>query len=100
MAARKGNPNSDELEWDENKNSLNQKNHGYSFEEGATVFDDPLAYTDNDEEHSIDEQRLKSIGVSSAGKLLRVSFTERNNKFRIFSVRNPSRRERKSYEQD
>ncbi len=64
------------------------------------MFDDPLAVTDNDEEHSIDEQRLKAIGISSAGKLLRISFTERNNKFRIFSVRNPSRRERKEYEQD
>ncbi len=64
------------------------------------MFDDLLAVTDNDEEHSIDEQRLKAIGISSAGKLLRISFTERNNKFRIFSVRNPSRRERKEYEQD
>jgi uncharacterized DUF497 family protein len=98
MATRKSNPSGD-LDWDEDKNNLNKKNHGYSFEEGATVFDDPLAITDDDEEHSIEEQRLKSIGLSSAGKLLRVSFTVRNNQFRIFSVREPSRSEREEYEE-
>lgn len=99
MVTRKSNP-SDDLDWDEDKNSLNQKDHGYSFEEGVTVFDDPLAVTDNDEEHSIEEQRLKAIGYSDAGKFLRVSFTVRNDKYRIFSVRKPSRDERQEYEED
>ncbi len=100
MATRKNNPISAELDWDEDKNIFNKKDHGSSFEEGATVFNDPLAVTDNDEEHSIKEQRLKAIGYSSAGKLLRVSFTVRNDKFRIFSVRAPSRSERQKYEED
>ncbi len=94
MSTRKSNPNAGDVEWEENKNTVNKRKHGYSFEEGATVFDDPLAFTDDDEEHSFEEQRLKAIGYSSAGKLLRVSFTLRSNKFRIFSVRDPARRER------
>ncbi len=30
MAPHGSHPNSGELEWDENKNNLNKKNHGYS----------------------------------------------------------------------
>ena len=34
--------NSLKFEWDENKNILNQKKHGVSFEEAKTVFSDEL----------------------------------------------------------
>ena len=42
-----------EFEWDENKAEINLKKHRISFHEAATVFDDPLAITFNDPDHSI-----------------------------------------------
>jgi len=89
-----------QFEWDKEKAASNLKKHGVSFAEAETVFGDSLARIFDDEEHSFEEQRLKAIGYSSAGKLLRVSFTLRSNRFRIFSVRDSARRERKKYEQD
>ncbi|MFO5526683.1 MAG: BrnT family toxin, partial [Cuspidothrix sp.] len=31
------------FEWDEDKGKLNQKKHGVSFEEAASIFNDPLS---------------------------------------------------------
>jgi hypothetical protein len=44
------------FEWDEKKSQLNLKKHGVSFQEGATVFGDPLAITFDDPDHSIGAQ--------------------------------------------
>ena len=52
------------FEWDENKASKNEKKHGISFHEAATVFGDPLAITFNDPDHSINEHRLITFGVT------------------------------------
>jgi len=45
------------FEWDNNKAIVNLKKHGVSFQEGTTVFGDPLAITFNDPDHSIGEHR-------------------------------------------
>ncbi len=66
-----------EFEWDKVKAGSNEKKHGVSFSEAATVFGDPLEMTIEDPEHSSGEYRFLSIGRSSAGNLLVVSFTER-----------------------
>ena len=44
--------------WDEEKNRSNQKKHGISFEEAATVFHDDDALLKYDEAHSLNEERL------------------------------------------
>lgn len=88
------------IEWDENKNLLNQKNHeGITFEEAATVFEDPLALIVPDDEHSDYEQRFHIIGESSWGKLLVISYHERGETIRIISARKPTRQEQKDYEE-
>jgi len=47
-----------EFAWDTKKAKANLKKHrGVSFEEGMTVFADPLAKIFTDEEHSFDERR-------------------------------------------
>ena len=51
-----------DVEWDQHKNLLNQRNHHISFEEAATVFTDPLELTIADPDHSLDENRFISIG--------------------------------------
>lgn len=88
-----------EVEWDESKNRLNQKNHQASFEEAATVFDDPLALITPDDEHSFSEKRYHIIGETVLGDVLIVTYTERGDKIRIISARTPTRRELRDYEE-
>ena len=95
-------PNSrdDDIEWDENKNVLNQKQHHISFEEAASIFSDPLELTIPDPEHSISEHRLVSLGQSLRHNLLVVSYTERAGRIRIISARKATKRERRMYEEE
>ena len=86
------------FEWDHEKSEKNLKKHGISFEEAETVFDDPLSYTFPDPDHSINEFREITIGLSVKNRLLIVCSTERNSKIRIFSSREASQKERKNYE--
>lgn len=88
-----------EVEWDENKNRLNQRKHNVSFEEGATVFLDPLEITIDDPAHAVSEYRFISIGQSFSGRLLVVSYTELDSRIRIITARKPTRRECHAYEE-
>jgi uncharacterized DUF497 family protein len=88
------------FEWDHNKAAINLKNHGVSFDEASTVFDDVLACIFDDEDHSQDEHRETIIGHSILNRLLIVCFTERSeDRIRIFSVRFATKYERKTYEE-
>ena len=66
------------FEWDRRKAASNLRQHGVSFEEAATVFRDPLSVTGADPDHSLDEERLVTFGVSVTGRFLVVATTERN----------------------
>jgi len=74
------------FEWDENKNKLNQQKHDIDFEEASTALLDPLSMTGHDPDHSVDEERFITFGISSRPRLLVISHTERNNAIRIISV--------------
>lgn len=63
-----------------------------------TVFYDPLSATFDDPDHSVDEQRLITVGDSSRGHLLVVSHTERGKAVRIISDRLATTQERKRHE--
>lgn len=86
------------FEWDESKAASNRAKHCISFEEAATVFGDPLATTFDDPEHSMTEQRFITIGESRDGDILVVAHTSRENRIRIISAREATRRERRFYE--
>jgi len=88
-----------EFEWDPNKAEKNIKKHQVSFNEAATVFGDPLSMTFYDPDHSIDEDRYITVGLSRLGELLVVSHADRGDRIRIISARNATRRERKFYEE-
>ncbi|HEU0233998.1 MAG TPA: BrnT family toxin [Gallionella sp.] len=87
------------FEWDEEKTASNLHKHGVPFEEASTVFADDLSLTGDDPDHSHGEHRLVTFGVSSAGRLLVVSHTERAGHIRIISARPATRAERKFYEE-
>ena len=86
------------FEWDPKKAASNLSKHGVSFEEGLTVFADPLAKIFDDEDHSTEEQREIIIGHSLSEQLLLVCFAAQEESVRIFSARKATKRERKVYE--
>lgn len=88
-----------DFEWDEDKAVANLKKHKISFEEAKTVFADPFAITIDDPKHSADEHRFVDTGISANGKILVVSYTEREQKIRLISCRKATRTERKIYEE-
>ena len=87
-----------EFEWDDRKAAANLKKHGVSFEEASTVFRDPLAATGADPDHSLDEQRWVTFGVSDRGRLLVVAHAEGDDCLRIISARRVTKIEQKIYE--
>ncbi len=89
-----------EYEWDENKAATNLSKHGVSFVEARTVFDDPLYVDFYDPDHSQGEHRFIMLGESTQGRLLFVSYMERNNAIRLISAREATLSERKAYEQE
>ncbi|MEQ1627743.1 MAG: BrnT family toxin [Nitrospira sp.] len=88
-----------QFEWDSIKARKNLVKHGVSFDEAASVFHDPLAATGTDPDHSQDEARMVTFGLSSAGRLLVVAHTERRNAIRIISARVVTQQERRIYEE-
>jgi hypothetical protein len=87
------------FEWDPEKAAANLKRRRLSFDEAATVLEDPLSTTYPDDAHSEDESRFVTIGESRRGRVLVVAHTERNDTIRIISARRATRRERDFYEQ-
>ena len=85
------------FEWDSDKATRNAKKHRVSFEEAATVFDDPMFITLIDEEHSVDEERYITIGLSNRGRLLMVAHTDRQDRIRVISARKATKKEEKFY---
>jgi len=86
-----------QFEWDPNKATRNVEKHQVSFEEATTVFDDPLFITVIDEEHSVEEERYITIGLSQRGRLLLVAHTDRAGRIRIISARKATKREERFY---
>jgi hypothetical protein len=86
------------FEWDDAKAKSNLRKHGVSFEDAVTVFDDPIAITLDDPDHSEDERRFLIMGGSKDGYLLVVCHCDRPDRIRLISARKANRRERRYYE--
>jgi hypothetical protein len=50
-----------ELHWDERKNRINLRKHGFGFELASEVFRDPFCITQEDRLH-VGELRYKTVG--------------------------------------
>ena len=86
------------FEWDEKKADDKLRKHGVRFNEAKTVFNDPFSVTIYDPDRSSDEERYIDIGLSSKGRLIVVSYSERGEKMRMISGREARRKERGEYE--
>jgi hypothetical protein len=85
------------LIWNGTKAAANARKHGVAFTEAATVFADPLSITIDDRGHSVEEQRLVTMGESSSGRILVVVHVDRGDDIRIVSARAATAREKRSY---
>lgn len=86
-----------QFEWDYRKADENFKKHGVAFDEAVTIFSDPMALTFFDTDHSENEERDRTYGISNKGHLLVVVHTERENIIRIISARKATRNEENIY---
>jgi uncharacterized protein len=69
--------------------------------EASTVFNESLGRIFDDERHSAEEKREIIIGDSINDRLLLVCFAERPNEtIRKINAREPTRNDRKSYEEN
>jgi uncharacterized protein len=85
--------------WNEDKAANNLAKHGVSFEEAATIFEDPYFIEFFDPDHSDDEDRFIMIGMSNRQRLLVVSHSESNGSVCLISAREASQQERQAYEE-
>ena len=84
--------------FDPKKDAANLKKHGVSLAEGDGVLNDPLAVTIEDK-LAEGEQRFVTLGANAFGSLMVVVWTSKDDDVRIISVRKPTRRERRTYEE-
>ncbi len=88
-----------EFQWDPRKDRSNRRKHAVSFREAATVFEDPLSATFPDPDHSLQEERFLTIGMSRVGRILVIAHTEYEEEIRIISARPATPTERNFYEE-
>ena len=87
------------FEWDNQKNSANQRKHRVSFEEASSAFADEQGLLIRDPDHLDDEDRYILLGLSSALRLLVVvhCYRESESVIRIISARKATKPERSQY---
>jgi uncharacterized DUF497 family protein len=87
------------FEWDEAKDTANQRKHGVSFHEAQYAFLDPRRVIAEDLNHSQKEQRFYCIGSNREDTgILTVRFTYRPGRIRIIGA-GYWRKGKKVYEQ-
>ncbi|MFH0821329.1 MAG: BrnT family toxin [Pseudomonadota bacterium] len=89
-----------QFEWGAAKAHVNLRKHGVGFKEAVTAFQDPLSITVYDPDHSEEEERFITFGVSSAGRLIMVAHTDREDRIRVISARELTPSEREQYEEE
>jgi uncharacterized protein len=88
------------FEWDEEKNEINIRKHGFDFIDAPEVFNGPmLIYLDTRKDY--EEDRWVGIGTIR-GRIVVIIFTERDKgeAIRIISLRKAQKHERKKFEEE
>ncbi len=90
-----------QFEWDEEKNVVNQRKHGVSFEIAARVFADPACVFRQDRVDERGEMRWHAVGMADAVLLLVVHVYRSNlygeESIRIVSARKAGKHEGRGY---
>ncbi|MCL4272924.1 MAG: BrnT family toxin [Anaerolineales bacterium] len=87
------------FDWDDSNRQKNWEKHQVLASECEEVFFNLPLLLQADPAHSQQETRYFVLGHTTAGRRLFIAFTVRNDKIRIISARDMSKKERKIYEQ-
>ena len=88
------------FEWDKGNIDKNWIRHRVSKNECEEVFFNQPLLVSEDPKHSNVEKRYYVLGQTDSNRLLFIAFTIRNNKIRVISARDMSRREREKYNEE
>lgn len=86
----------DEFEWDNVKAAINARDHHVTFGMARAAFSDAFAISRVDRRHHDPEERYAWLGMVE-NRLLFVSYTLREARFRIISARKAEPHERRRY---
>lgn len=86
------------FEWDKGNFDKNLVKHEVTNKETEEVFFDRYIKIFEDIKHSQKEKRFTALGATDKNRKLYLNFTIRNQKIRIISARNQSKKERRLYE--
>ena len=86
------------FDWDKHNKDKNWEKHQVNWQECEQVFFDKSFKSLYDIKHSQAEDRFIAFGKTNKHRKLYIVFTIRNNKIRVISARNQSRKERNFYE--
>lgn len=84
--------------WDERKNRINIRKHGFDFVDAAKVFAGPMVVASDDRE-DYGEERLIGIGVLESRTVVVVYVECGSNTIRIISLRKALSHEKRLYEE-
>jgi hypothetical protein len=84
-----------EFEWDDEKEKINKKKHGISFNTAKEIFHDVNRLEIFDIQHSDVEERYNTIGM--VDDVLFVVYVERRDRIRLISARLATENERRLY---
>jgi len=87
------------FEWDENNREKNWEKHGVLASECEEAFFNLPLLLQPDPAHSQKEPRYYVLGQTVLGRRLFIAFTIREDKIRVISARDMSKKERNIYEQ-
>ncbi len=85
-----------QFEWDNNKNEINKRKHGLSFEQAKEVFFDENAILFDDPDHD-EEERFLIIGMIASSKICIVSHCYRDNDIIRISLQEKQRKMKVKY---
>lgn len=84
----------EDFDWDSWNQVKNVVKHNVENKECEDVFFNKPRLFDFDEKHSLVEKRYKVLGVTDSDRYLMIVLTIRNNKIRIISARDQSKKEK------
>ena len=88
------------FDWDDSNISKNWEKHKVKFTESEEIFlNNPVIVEIEKSKIIYHEDRKAAYGTTDDGRLIFVAFTVRNNKIRVISARDMSRKEREFYEE-
>lgn len=85
------------VEWDDRKNEINLRKHGFDLADAVPVFEGPLLAQPDTQDYG--ESRWIGIGITNRRTVVVVFAVRENNCIRVISLRKANRHERKLFEE-